>query len=94
MMPLDLADAYYNYRLDLRQRGFFVPFNANVFVEETAVFLDDLLESGVVPVALDSRMGAWIGELNRASALQRRGHKFVGFAYGDGFIGIARGPRK
>jgi hypothetical protein len=95
MMVLELGDAYYNYRLGLAQRGFFVPFNANVFVEQTAVFLDDLLENGVVPVTSDPRMGARIGDFNRAAALKQRGHQLVGFAYGGGnFVGLARAPRE
>jgi hypothetical protein len=95
MMVLDLADAYFNYRLGLPQRGFFAPFNANVFVEQTAVFVDDLLDNGVVPVALDPAMRDGIGDLNRATALKKRGHRFIGFAYGGGnFLGIARARRE
>jgi len=91
MMPIDLADAYYNYRLRLPQRGFFAPFNANVFVEPTAIMLDDLLGDGVVPVILDPEMAEWIGDLNRAPALKARGHQFVGYQYkGTNFIGIQR----
>jgi hypothetical protein len=93
MMPLDLADAYYNYRLGLPQRGFFAPFNANVFVERTAIFLDDQLSGGVEPIALDPAMPPWIGELNRAPALKARGHQFVGYRYeSTGFVGIRRAP--
>lgn len=94
MMPLDLADAYYNYRLGLPQRGFFAPFNANVFVEQTAVFLDDLLDSGVEPVAIDPAVATSVGDLNRASALKSRGHQFVGYRKGQDFIGIRRAPRE
>jgi hypothetical protein len=95
MMPLDLADAYYNYRLGLPQRGFFAPFNANVFVEQTAVFLDDLLDSGVEPVAIDPAVATSVGELNPASALESRGHQFVGYRYRNtDFIGIRRAPRQ
>jgi hypothetical protein len=93
-MPLDLADAYYNYRLNLPQRGFFAPFNANVFVERTAILLDDLLGDGIMPIALDPRMPPWIGDLNRAAALKARGHQFVGYRYpGTDFVGIQRAPR-
>ena len=95
MMPLDLADAYYNYRLGLPQRGFFAPFNANVFAERTALFLDNLLGAGVVPIALDPIMPPWIGEFNRSTALEARGHQFVGYRYGaSGFVGIQRAPRQ
>jgi hypothetical protein len=80
-----------NYRLRLPQRGFFAPFNANVFVEPTAIMLDDLLGDGVVPVILDPEMAEWIGDLNRAPALKARGHQFVGYQYkGTNFIGIKR----
>jgi hypothetical protein len=91
MMPLDLADAYYNYRLGLPQRGFFAPFNANVFVDRTAIFLDDLLGEGVVPIALDPAMPHWIYDLNGAPALKARGHSFVGYRYaGTALVGIRR----
>lgn len=89
-MLLDLADAYYNYRLRLPQRGFFVPFNANVFVEQTAIMLDDLLGAGVDPVTFDPMMAQWIGQLNRASALKARGHQFVGYRFAENFVGIRR----
>jgi hypothetical protein len=93
-MLLDLADAYYNYRLNLPQRGFFAPFNANVFVEQTAIMLDDQLGAGVVPIALDPIMPPWIGDLNRAAALKTRGHQFVGYRYqGTDFVGIQSAPR-
>ena len=92
IMPIDLADAYYNYRLRLPQRGFFAPFNANVFVDQTAIFVDDVLGQGVVPVAIDPLMAQWIGELNRSPALKARGHQFVGYRYGATLIGIRRAP--
>ncbi|HEV8497768.1 MAG TPA: hypothetical protein VGQ56_12935 [Gemmatimonadaceae bacterium] len=93
-MLLDLADAYYNYRLNLPQRGSFAPFNANVFVEQTAIMLDDQLGDGAVPIALDPIMPPWIGDLNRAAALKTRGHQFVGYRYqGTDFVGIQRAPR-
>jgi hypothetical protein len=93
MMPLDLADAYYNYRLGLPQRGFFSPFNANVFVERTAILLDSLIADGVTPIALDPMMLSWIGDLNRASALKARNHQFVGYQAGPNLVGIQSAAR-
>lgn len=91
-MLLDLADAYYNYRLALPQRGFFSPFNANVFVEQTALWLDDQLDSGVQPVTFDPAMAQAIGDLNRSAGLRARGHQFVGYDFASGFVGIRRAP--
>jgi hypothetical protein len=94
IMLLDLADAYYNYRLGQPQRGFFTPFNANVFVDQTAVLLDDQLERGVVPIVIGTTMPQWISDFNLTPTLKARGHEFVGYQYSPGFIGIRRAPAR
>ena len=91
-MLLDLADAYINYRLALPQRGFFSPFNANVFVEQTALWLDDQIDAGVQLVTFDPAMAQAIGDLNRSVGLRARGHQFVGYDFASGFVGIRRSP--
>lgn len=91
-MLLDLADAYINYRLALPQRGFFSPFNANVFVEQTALWLDDQIDAGVQLVTFDPAMAQAIGDLNRSVGLRARGHQFVGYDFASGFVGIRRAP--
>ena len=91
-MLLDLADASINYRLALPQRGFFSPFNANVFVEQTALWLDDQIDAGVQLVTFDPAMAQAIGDLNRSVGLRARGHQFVGYDFASGFVGIRRAP--
>ncbi len=95
VVPLELDDAYLNYRLKLPQRGFFAPLNAFVFVEDAAAFLDDELGSQPLVITLNSSMPAWIEDLNRADVLKARGHRFVSYPYGtSGFVAFRRERRE
>ncbi|MDP1728148.1 MAG: hypothetical protein Q8M15_15280 [Bacteroidota bacterium] len=69
IMIISEADSYLNYRLGYPQTGYFSPFCANVFIDETSAFLKNQLNSGyhliVFPV-VDNKLAVGILSLNKA----------------------------
>jgi hypothetical protein len=67
LMLLVFGDAYFNYRLGLPQRGFFSPFDTNIFLDDTARFLDEELRKGTRMLSHEGALPMWIGDLNQNS---------------------------
>ena len=73
---VDPADAYLNYRLGVPQRGFYVPFEANVFIADTASWMDEQIRAGMRILTTDRRWSSWVQEFNDSSAMKQRGRHF------------------
>ena len=72
----DSADAYLNYRLGLPQRGFYVPFEANVFMNDTAAWMDQQIREGRHVRTTDSNWSMWLPEFNETPIMTERGRRF------------------
>ena len=79
---LDVNDAYINYRLGLRQHGFYSPVAAHIFNEETAGWLYEEIARGERvlfvasgPMALNAAR-AMVGDLNRTRFITERAAGF------------------
>jgi hypothetical protein len=73
----DPVDAYLNYRVGLQQRGFYVPFEANVFLNETAGWMDDQIRAGIRIITTDGRWPMWVQEFSDTPIMKQRGRHFA-----------------
>lgn len=76
-VTLARTDAYLNYRLGLRQFGPMAPFEANVFIEDTARWLYELAESGHRLWSPDPAVSSWVRDFNETQFLRSRPRHFV-----------------
>src|SRR5262249_12806997 len=90
----DLDDAYLNYRFGLQQRGFYTPFEANIFLNETAAWMDEQIDQGLHIRSTDPRWSMWVQEFNQAPVMMERRRRFAVVSDGP-FVQIIehdRGP--
>jgi len=74
---ISAIDSYMNYRYHLKQTGYFSPFFANIYLDNTVKFLADSINYGytVVFPSLDTEIN--ISEFNKSNYLHEHGLKFI-----------------
>jgi hypothetical protein len=74
---VDQVDAYVNYRLGLRQRGFYAPFAARLFLDDTAGWMEEQIRRGMHIRSSDPRWPHWVEEFNDTPVMKERGRQFA-----------------
>lgn len=93
-LMIDCEDGYLNYRLGLRQHGYFTPFCSAILLEETAETLVDEIDHGARPFMLRSGSFEFVLTANRTSYMTSRGLLFRLQKVGrvDEFVLVRRSP--
>jgi len=72
VLLMDCEDGYLNYRLGLRQHGYFTPFCSAILLEDTAEALVEEIDRGARPVILRSGYFGFVLAANRTSYMSSR----------------------
>lgn len=83
IVVMSRIDSYVNYRYGLRQIGYFAPFFAHVYRDETATFLAELLAKGYHVVFWEQEMLDLLPYYNESRYPPQRRVIFVGISKGN-----------
>lgn len=77
------VDGYYNYRYNLPQVGFYTPFHANIFVEQTAENLLELKNKGYRLILWEKVILDSLKDFNQSPILRSKNLQFVAIDNGE-----------
>ena len=69
-------DSYFNYRYHFDQKGWFTPFVANVYLDDTVKLLKDMVSNGYKVVLWEQDMVNSVSEFNKSKYLIDQGLRF------------------